>query len=548
MIQACEEHDTTHQEEQKKQIQAVKADDFEDPVVCLLHVTRKVAHAQVEKAMDAFLSSIKSTLHKHIPTNAQGPLIANALSMVFQFQISVWHMIGEECVHPIQAKHSDWCGLAGIVQAIVETFPKNCTLMFPSPPAPMPPKSFSSTFRPTLSNEDDDNDDDTLGSKGFCRFDTSLPVPSVSGCRSTGSFSHTPSFSSTPLPHGGAFHLVSDPKEMPSSAAGVPPVDEGVGGRGLFDEEFDMMLEADDKADAEREPTEDIGDELDVDSEEVQMLNQIIKPAATSQPSTVPGSGDKQGSTHLDGGSSSSDLSGEDLDASRGAQTKKKMSTPTMVSHPNQWSKEDINIMHQIYYKTDLQCFQTSRTNKIAPADLASINTRDHSAYLEVVWVDPKSIIKKSVFSMTVYCATLKQQGSDTSKFDKEVGTNFKKGAKGSQAPDSEKVPIDRVMLVCQCGNGVDVAYSNPDGFGHPGTMGLWDLHSTNALSQVKMQLPSGLVDANFCPLCLFWSTNNEMLNNHIRKHYRMGLTCSANGFTTASMAVMKAHMEAEHG
>ena len=27
-----------------------------------------------------------------------------------------------------------------------------------------------------------------------------------------------------------------------------------------------------------------------------------------------------------------------------------------------------------------------------------------------------------------------------------------------------------------------------------------------------------------------------------------MGLTCQADGFTTASVATMKAHMEAEHG
>ena len=335
---------------------------------------------------------------------------------------------------------------------------------------------------------------------------------------------------------------------MPSSAAGVPPGDEGAGGRGLFDEEFDMALEADDEADADKEPTEDVGDELDINSEEVQMLKQIIKPAAGGQPSTVPKSGDKRDLTHLDGGSGSSDSSGEDLDASRGAQTKKKASTPTKASHPNQWPEDDIDIVHQIHYKTDLQHFQTYRTNKIDPADLTSINTRDHSAYLKVARVDPGSVIKKSVFSMVAYRATLKQQGGNTSKFDKEVGTNFKKGAKGSQAPDSEKVPIDRVMLVCQRKNGVDIAYSDPDGFRCPGTMGLWDLHSTNALSRAKMQLRSGLVDANFCPLCSFWSTNNETLNNHIRKHYRMGLTCCADGFTTASVAAMKAHMETEHG
>ena len=373
-------------------------------------------------------------------------------------------------------------------------------------------------------------------------------MPSVSGYGSAGGFSHTPSFLSTPLPHGDAFHLVSDPKEMPSSAAGAPPGDEGAGGQGLFDEEFDTALEADDEANADREPTEDIGDELDVDSEEVQMLKQIIKPAATGQPSTVPKSGNKQGSTNLDRGSGSMDLSGEDLDASRGAQTKKKISTPTKASHPNQWSKEDIYIVRQICYKTDLQHTETCRTTKIAPTDLCSINTRDHSAYFEVAWADPRSVIKKSVFSVAAYCATLKQQGGDTSKFDKEVGTNFKKGAKESQAPDLEKVPIDRVMLVCQCENGVDVAYSDPNSFGRPGTMGLWDLHSTNALSRVKIQLPSGLVDMNFCPLCLFWSMNNEMLNNHICKHYRFGLTCRADRFTMASVAVMKAHREVEHG
>ena len=189
---------------------------------------------------------------------------------------------------------------------------------------------------------------------------------------------------------------------------------------------------------------------------------------------------------------------------------------PTKASHPDQWSNGDIDIMHQIRYKTDLKQFQTYRTNKITPADIASINTRDHSAYLDVAQVDPSSVIHRSVFSVAVYCATLEQQGGDVSKFKKEVGANFKKEAKGSWAPDSEKVPIDRVMLVCQRENGVNVAYSNLDGFGCPGTMGLWDLHSTDALSQAKMQLASGLVDANFCPLCAFWSMNNEMLNNHV--------------------------------
>ena len=80
-----------------------------------------------------------------------------------------------------------------------------------------------------------------------------------------------------------------------------------------------MALEADDEADADKEPTEDVGDKLDIDPEEIQMLKQIIKPAAGGQPSTAPKSGYKRGSIHIDSGSGSSDSSGEDLDASRGA-------------------------------------------------------------------------------------------------------------------------------------------------------------------------------------------------------------------------------------
>ena len=327
----------------------------------------------------------------------------------------------------------------------------------------------------------------------------------------------------------------------------VHPGDQEHRGQGPFDKDLDLGIEANDEADGEKEAVKDTGDKPTVDPDEIEMLKGIMKVPTGDQPPMVPKSGDKWGSTHLDGSSGSSDSSAEDLDASRSAWSKKG-GTPTKASHPDQWSDGDIDIVRQIRYKTDLKHFQTYRTNKITPADTVSINTRDHSAYLDMACADPGLVIHKSVFSMAAYHATLEQQGSDISKFDKEVGANFKKGAKGSQAPNSEMVPIDRVMLVCQRENGVDVAYSDPDGFGHPGTMGLWDLHSTEALSRAKMQLASSLVDVNFCPLCTFWSMNNETLNNHIRKHYRMGLTCRADGFTTASVAAIKAHMETEHG
>ena len=349
-------------------------------------------------------------------------------------------------------------------------------------------------------------------------------------------------YTSTQLLHGGAFHLSTDPKEPPSSSLGTAPIDDEECGSQLGDENLDMGQEADDEGDGEKHLA---GDETLPDPSELELLQEIIDPAAHNQPPPAPKSGDKRGPSHLDGSSVSSDSSVEDLDA-KGAHPKKKGLTPTKASgsHPSQWTDEDIDVVRQTRYKTDLQHFQTYRLNKINPGNMASINTKDHSAYIEVVRADPGSVIRKSVFSVAAYPEVLKWKGGDVSWFDKEVGTMFKKGQQGSRAPDTEKVAIKRVMLVCQRENGVNVKYSDPDGFGCPGMMGLWDLHSSDALNRAKMQLPSGSVDANFCPSCTFWSTNNETLNSHVHKHYRMGLTCWADGFTMASMATMKVHMD----
>ena len=485
--------------------QALKDDDYGDPVVRLLHITQTAAQAQCKKAVDAFLSSIKKTLQKHVPVHAQGPLISNTLSTAFQFQMSVWHMIDKECIRPVRAKHADWCGLAGIVQAIVEMLPKNCALMFPSPPPPSV-ASFSITFRPQSSDDNDDDDaaDNYGAGSSFCRFDSSLLVPACGDLSRTG---HP--YTSTPLLHGGAFHLSTDPEEPPRSSLGVPPDDDEEHDSQLGDDNLDMGQEADDKGDGKKDPA---GDETLPDPSELKLLQEIIDPAAHNQLPPAPKSGDKRGPSHLDGGSASSDSSVEDLDA-KGACPKKKRSTPTKASgsHPSQLTDEDIDVVHQTHYKTDLQHFQTYCLNKIDPGDMASINTKYHSAYIEVVWADPGSVICKSVFSIVAYREVLKWKGGDVSRFDKEVDIKFKKGPRGSRAPDTEKVAIKWVMLVCQCENGVNVKYSDPDGFGHPGTMGLWDLHSSDALNQVKMQLPSSPVDVNFCPCCAFWSTKTRL-------------------------------------
>ena len=330
-------------------------------------------------------------------------------------------MIGKECIRPVRVKHSDWCGLASIVQAIVKTFPKNCALMFP----PLPPPSvasFSTTFRLQSSDDDDDNDANNYGaSSSFRRFDSSLSAPAFGDLSRTGR-----PYTSTPLLHGDAFRLSTDPKEPPSSSLGTAPIDDEECGSQLGDDNLDLGQEADDEGDGEKDPADD---ETLPNPSELELLQEIIDPAAHNQPPSAPKSGNKRGPSHLDGSSASSDSSVEDLDA-KGVRPKKKGSTPTKASgsHPSQWMDEDINVVRQTRYKMDLQRFQTYRLNKIDPGHMASIDTKDHSTYIKVAWADPGSVIHKSVFSIAAYCEVLKQKGSDVSRFDKEVDTKFKKG------------------------------------------------------------------------------------------------------------------------
>ena len=85
VLKAREERKAAQAMEKAAWKEAMKTDDLQDPVVCLLHVTHKAACAQCNQAVDAFLDSIKDTLKKHVPIHAQGPLISNALSTAFQF-------------------------------------------------------------------------------------------------------------------------------------------------------------------------------------------------------------------------------------------------------------------------------------------------------------------------------------------------------------------------------------------------------------------------------------------------------------------------------
>ena len=122
-----------------------------------------------------------------------------------------------------------------------------------------------------------------------------------------------------------------------------------------LDKDLDVGLDANDEGDGEKDPAE--GDDSLIDAAEVKLLKGIINPGTQEQVPALPKLGDKRGPGHLDD-SIGSDWSAEDLDA-KDTRPKRKGSTPVKVtSNTGQWTEEDLNMVCQLHYKTDLERFQ----------------------------------------------------------------------------------------------------------------------------------------------------------------------------------------------
>ena len=112
--------------------------------------------------------------------------------------------------------------------------------------------------------------------------------------------------------------------------------------------------------------------------------------------------------------------------------------------------------------------------------------------------------------------------------------------------PDATNTAIERVMMVYRCPNGMIVKDDDRDGFRRTCLQGLWGLHSERALIRCTHNTADGrdnkVIGVNVCPMCRFWNTNDVTLNNHVRKHYNMGLCCPEDGYVTGSANRMRKH------
>ena len=119
-----------------------------------------------------------------------------------------------------------------------------------------------------------------------------VPAPAFAGlilaCRCPCAGTSTKQVAPTrPLPYftGVPSIYQPTPKEPPSSSLGAAPDDDEERGSLLGDNNLDMGQEADDEGDGEKDPT---GDETLPDPSELELLQEIIDPAAHNQPPPVP--------------------------------------------------------------------------------------------------------------------------------------------------------------------------------------------------------------------------------------------------------------------
>ena len=213
------------------------------------------------------------------------------------------------------------------------------------------------------------------------------------------------------------------------------------------------------------------------------------------------------------------------------------------------YTEEDISIVRVDRYAKDLPSLIDYRNNEAPPASIDGVNLDGHGEYLDTV-IKTGGITSRVVFRKAEGKEHLKGVGvKNFSRYNDGWKTPLPCTTTG-RFPDGANTAIERVMMVYRRPNGAVVRDDDADGFGRTCLMGLWGLHSEQALTRCTHNSSDGrykVQSVNVCPLCKYWNTNDISLNNHIRKHYNMGLCCPEDGFVSGSAELMRNHLRDEH-
>ena len=524
--------------------------------------------------MEAFQKQFKEVLVPRVPAEHLPILVSNAYNTISQFCMTIWRMVADECIMPMQHDYLTNHGLASVMQHALEKVPSTCMRIVP--PHPPELKDNLTAFLDSLGN--------TLATRApvtpvvhptvappvtpIVLPPAIAPLPGISalGARPVPATS-VPVFGGVPLasvPAGMATgvslfqtSLAPSPgfKMLPTSirvtstssapaAAFTPeastsgialpvsiPLPEHPGARSDF---LTDAFQAGNLAD------------LDEDT----MLDEDLKKMA-GDVSHKQMAGSKCIHDEDEEAEDGDGSMFEDLDEPLPAPVKRsgKAKSPAK-SGPVNCLPAEVDIMHQNRYAVDWSEMRDYHRNYLTAVNQKTFNLKNHSKYLDIILAKP-SITQDVVFTVEkgrVYFTETRKVPTDL--YDQGVLTPLPALPSSKRFPDKEVMAIIYIVVIMAHPSGQNIADNDPDSFGRTCLMGLWGLHTEKALQRCRKTCSDGVnqIMAGFCPFCEFWTMNDSALNNHVCKHYSMVMSCYHDGYTTGSVSAMKHHMRTNHG
>ena len=555
---------------------AVVAGNKKDPVIELLDWVLVKTRKAVNKAVENFQKQFEEALVPHVPAEHLPILVSNAYNTVSQFCMTIWRMVADECIMPMRHDYLTNHGLASVMQHALEKVPSTCMRIVP--PCPPEPKDNLTLFLDSLGNSLATGAPATpimhpivappvmpivlppaiaplpgisaLGARpvpttsvpvfgrvplasvpasmatGVSLFPTSLPP--LPGFKMLPTSIHVTSTSSTPA-------AASTPKVSTSGVA-LPisiPLTGHPGGRSDF---LTDAFQAGNFADLDEELDEDLRKMArDVSHKQMAGSKRIHDEDIDEDEEADDGDGSML----------------EDLDEPLPAPVKKsgKAKSPAK-SGPMNWPPAEVDIVHQNRYAVDWSEMRDYHHNYLMAVDQKTFNLKNHSKYLDIILAKP-GITQDVVFTVEkrrVYFNEMCKVPTDL--YDQGVLTPLPASPSSKRFPDRKVVAVVYIMVIVARPSSQNIADNDPDGFGHTCLIGLWDLHTEKVLLRCRKTCSDGVnrITVGFSPFCEYWTMNDSALNNHVRKHYGMAMSCYHNGYTTGSVSAMKCHMRTDHG
>ena len=529
----CLEADTEQSKGMTELYQQIADGTRQDPAVAIIEASSEETRKITDKTSDEYHEAIKKTLMGRVPYVMLPTVVASTHTVMMMFRTAVWRLISDESMWPTQIRSAGFCKMAPIIRQSLAAIPALCV---------QPSSGFGSGGSTPVSTP--------TGHKGpFGAMPPPMgpPISSVAPghqlflatgvSSSAAKASPRPGLFSTmaPLKLGPAMGVASTTTSaglaVTTSSTGADP-----GGRSSFALNPFGGLQA---GHSHQSGSTSKDDDAKVDADISQLAQEIIRKCHLE--------GDGEGKEDDDG----SDVEDMTVPQKRGKSSRQSPAKSGGKSESSTlaYTEEDINIVRMDWYAKDLPLLVNYRNNEAPPASIDGVNLDGHGPYLDAV-IKTSGITSRVVFEKADGKEYLKGQGVKSfTCYNDGWKTPLPRTTTG-RFPDRANTAIEKVMLVYKCPNGAVVRDNDTDGFGRTCLMGLWGLHSERALTQCTHNSADGrykLQSMNVCPLCKYWNTNDITLNNHIRKHYNMGLCCPEDGFVSGSAELMRNHLREEH-